>query len=352
MAFSGPLPVELMDKIVKYTSCNLVSRALTGHISSSLSEKMDRTVLIYGTVQGGKTKEIVNCLKNKEFKDEIKVLVIQNSLLVLEQYKQRLEKEKINFQVVTKNTTKLTCKVILILGNSFRYRYFLSMEPERYVLLLDEADLTLKNCPLKKAYKTFHITATPFSSQPIVYDRIIKLKEDPNYYGLTKLNVEQYTINSVEEFSSTKKGMLLINNIVYVNDMKIHALELSAKYPSIPVILLTSVKTLYLNHIPIEIAKKHSISKIIDSLHRFNHVIFIANRLSNRGLSYVSSDFSRHLTHQISKVGGNITNFIQKLRILGIYKDNVKPKLIVDNLERFEKYLNFVEGFSTDILLE
>jgi len=71
-----------------------------------------------------------------------------------------------------------------------------------------------------------------------------------------------------------------------------------------------------------------NIQKIIDKFSENSHVILIANRLSNRGLNYTNSGYSRFITHQVSRSMTNYTNFIQKCRIFGIRK-NVQAKPII-----------------------
>lgn len=347
------LPVEIIDQIVLMTKSFKVAHALKDFISKKVYEECDRNILIYGQVQSGKTKEIIKVLKGEDYKDETKVLVIQNSLMVLKQYCQRLRNEGVEYQVVTKTTSEINKGVVIVMNNKFRYTYFKNITKDthsRYILLLDESDQTSVNCPLLVSsgnFKTFHITATPFHD--FKYDRIIICKDDnPNYYGIDKIDVEVVDDmnDTVREFLSTSKGMMLINKYVYVEDMKETAHWLSKKHPKIPIVLLTSHKTLYLNNKVTKI-RGASITKIIDTFTGFNHIIFIANRMSNRGLSYVSSDYTRHLTYQITRVKNNVTRFLQSLRILGRYTDNPTLKLVIDSTDEtmFNKHMDFIKNF-------
>jgi len=139
--------------------------------------------------------------------------------------------------------------------------------------------------------------------------------------------------------------MMLINKYNRVKIMTEYAEELTIKYKEIPIVLLTSHRYLYLNGKKKVLSR--SITKIIDSLSKHSHIIFIANRLSDRGLSYTSSDYSRHLTHQIARVRPNMTSFIQSLRILGIYNDNPELNIYIHEdqeilfKKHIDKYLNF-----------
>lgn len=347
------LPIELMDKIVLYTGDLCVADALRRYITQYVYDKLSKNTLIYGQVQGGKTKEIINVINNEMYNNIKKVLVVQNSLLVLRQYIQRLRAECITFQVVNRNTTELNENVLIVLNNKFRYKYFLKLIMEKYILLLDEADQTYKNCPLK-AYKTFHITATPFYPRKadIAFQKIIEVDTHKQYYGLDQLQVEEIADidDTIDDFVKTKYGMLLINKYSYIDKMHQCANSIARRHQRVPVVLLTTDKVLFLNGKRTRIGNK-PISKVIDSLADHDHIIFIANRLSNRGLSYVSSNYKRHLTHQITKIRKNASSFIQSMRILGIYKDSPELKLYVDNAKLFEKHKTYLKNFDVRKLL-
>jgi hypothetical protein len=359
------LPVEIMDKIVLTTGDARVAHALRDKISQYALNRIEKNILVYGDVQGGKTNEILKYIKKTY---ETKVLIIQNSLLVLNQYEQRLKSEKIDYQIIHKDTTEITKNVVLILNNRYRYSYFSNFEKDmKYILMLDESDQTINACPLKNSknvYKTVHITATPFNKMH--YDRCIKVPKNANYYGINDLNVDfNYIENDdeyIENFLEESEGIMLINKYSYVAQMTDCAKTISKKFKNIPIVLLTSERKLYLHNNTFtkdfdrqrgfKKIKHKSISKIIDSLKDHKHIIFIANRLSYRGLSYVSSDYSRHLTWQITNVNSSVTNFLQSLRILGIYKSKTPLNLrliISDKSDKlFNKHLRFIENFDIE----
>lgn len=341
------LPTELIDKIVLYTNDLNVANALENYITQYVFDKMEKNILIHGDVQSGKTNEIIKVLKKPRYVNVPKVLVIQNSILVLKQYIEKLQQNKIDFQIITKETKTINKNVIVLLNNSYRYNYFNKFNIDKYILILDESDQCIISCKLK-SYKTIHVTATPFNYPKklrVDFDQIIKIKskEDNNrkYYGIEDLIIEQNDSLPIDDFLSTKNGMMLINRYNYIDEMKSCSLSLSIKYPDVPIILLTYDKFLYLNN-QITKIKEKSINKIIDSLKNYSHIIFIANRLSFRGLSYVSSDYKRHLTYQITKVRTNPANFLQSLRILGIYDKNKELKLIIptSSMDLFRSHVN------------
>jgi len=146
MNMIAKLPTEIIDKIVMETSDMNAAVALRSFMSTYAYDKMEKRVLIYGHVQSGKTKEIINFIKTTHGR---KVLVIQNSLLVLSQYMQRLTAERIDFQVISKETEKINHDVIIIMNNNHRYNYFKKFCIDKYILLLDESDQTIVSCPLK-----------------------------------------------------------------------------------------------------------------------------------------------------------------------------------------------------------
>lgn len=344
-------PVEIVEQIVLYSKSFNVAYALKDYISRRVYDEIDKNILIYGQIQSGKTKEIIKILKNREYKDEKKVLIIQNSLMVLKQYIERLNREGIEYQIITKNTKTINKNVAIVMNNKYRYNYFKKIEPKKYIVILDESDQTWRNCPLK-GYKTYHVTATPYNDMQ--YDRIIMADVQKNYYGLDKIKVEvnDDTNEIIDEFLSTSEGMMLINTDIYIKDMKSNAAYLSKIYPKVPIILLTSEKRLYINK-RIKKIKEDSISNIIDKFINYKHIIFIANRMSSRGLSYVSSDYSRHLTCQITKVRSKITTFLQSLRILGVYNNNPTLKLYINSRdeELFNKHIDFIKKYNINDLI-
>ena len=342
------LPIELIGEIVQYTDFE-TCKILKNYIPSKIFELMRKNILIYGNVQSGKTNIILNILKDKDFTNQRKVVVIQNSLLVLKQYEERMKKKNISFQVIDKHTKKIDKNVIFLINNKFRYNYFLKFNLINYILILDEADMIFPKCPLE-GFKNFHITATPFSLNNHKYDDIIYLKRPKNYFDWSNIQIKSQNVeSSINDLLKYENGMMLINKFTKVKQMKEQCEKLSAIYRNIPIVLLTKDKILYHNN-QIKNLKMKSISLIIDSLKNHKHIIFIAYKLSSRGLSYVSSDYKRHLTYQLTTINSNKpTSLLQRLRIFGIYKTQQKLKLILENEEQviqFNDQIKFVENFS------
>ena len=351
------LPTEILEEIV-FKACDLnVTEALKSHITRYAYRKAyPKKILIHGDIQSGKTSEIIKILKNDLFKSELKVLVIQNSTMVLKQYTARLRMEGISFQVVDVNTKKITSNVVILLNNVYRYSYFFNLcnrNSNVDVLILDESDQTVMGCPLK-ATTEYHVTATPIYPRKLKmhFDHVIKLQSPENYYGLNDLTVvcQDDTLESVNSFLKTNSGMMLINKYMYIEEMKVIGQMLTDRFPQIPIVILNSEKKLLIDGSCKKVTG--SISKIIDSLDRHPHIIFIANRLSLRGLSYVSSDRTRHLTHQITRIRYDFRNFMQSLRICGVYPGlSTQLKLIIstDEQQLFEKFKGKYENLRNSI---
>jgi hypothetical protein len=181
-----------------------------------------------------------------------------------------------------------------------------------------------------------HVTATPFRYTKNIdsenqIDKTIILKTDNNYVGLNDVNIIEIIappnipikvhVHQIirNDFMLKPSGIMLINCFPFVKTMKQRALEISTEHFNVPVVVISSNKYMYINGI-VQILKINNIQKLFDQFNHYHHVIFIANRLSNRGINYTNSEYSRHVTHQIS-LQNNCTGFIQKCRIFGLRPD-------------------------------
>ena len=80
---------------------------------------------------------------------------------------------------------------------------------------------------------------------------------------------------------------------------------------------------------------KHALQYFKNREQTPSHIIIIAGLMVGRGLNIVSSDYQWHLTHQILRVSDNadISDLIQKLRLLGIFKDSLPLRLFLTKRE-------------------
>jgi hypothetical protein len=297
---------------------------------------MKRKKLIYGEVQSGKTANIIQELTKATTLIPM-ILIIQNSLMVKKQYESRLKDFGISFQTIDRKTNKIDKPVVILMNNPHQMKKYNELNgPDTYSLLLDESDITRKHPLVQNALTETHITATPFNRQYYkqFFDEIHFIERNPDYYGLDKVTLREAPLNDqglidifavVQDFLQSPTGMLLINHISRIQNMHLVAKRLSITFPDIPIVVMTSNKRVYLNQIHTTIKEK-KINIILDRFNSNAHVIIFANRLSTRGISYTNSDYSRHITHQLSKCTSS-TGFLQKCRIFGIYKDH--PKLTI-----------------------
>lgn len=314
-----------------------------------------KKILVYGRIQVGKTKKIIEIIQNNA--STLILLIIPNSLSVLNQYKSRFDNVNINYQVVNKHIETIDTNVLILMNNVSRYKHYHRLNINKLMMtIIDESDMCIKShmCKLvienENIIKQYHVTATPFSKS-MVYDKKIKINQPDNYFGMNKLNVtEEDDMNkSINQFIKTPTGIMLINRLHLIQDMKSLANQLSYVY-NVPIVMLSSQKIIYINN-KMYNCNDYTVSEIIDKLHHCNHIIFIANKLSLRCISYVSSDYKRHLTYQLSTIKNSKINFIQKLRICGIYNDNPILNLVLsqNNLKKYDKYVRFIERYEASI---
>jgi hypothetical protein len=300
--------------------------------------------LIYGEVQSGKTAKIIEEVRNSPLPV---VLVIQNSRLVLKQYVDRLRDASVPFQVVQKNTTVLTARVIVLLNNKNQFAKYMALNPPKtYAILLDESDLTHHHPLRANAEIEIHVTATPFRYKPHTFDSIEFVEKRPDYYGLDKVRLRPISkevnyLAIVAEFMASQ-GVLLINTFTRVEQMRTVAMTLSSTHPTVPVILLTTEKGVYLNRVFSRI-RGNSLNRIMDQYANQSHVIIVANRMATRGISFSNSDHTTHITHQVSKPN-TLTGFLQKCRILGVYPNLPELTLYIEEgfvwkIERYKQIL-------------
>lgn len=326
--------------------------------------------LVYGEVQSGKTRKIMEYIQM--YRRELpKIVVIQNNLFMLNQYIKSLEHNCISYKVLSKNSCRDDYnqeRVLLILNNKFRmgamgkYMNNNKYSLKSYCLILDEADQYIKKIQdswiYQNALNVLHVTATPFRYKHILdFDNVVKLKPDSNYIGINNISIKQTFVDKFpelsyvsrlrnrihtiikEDFMKQPEGVMLITCFRFVRVMKYEALRLSSTYSDTVVIVITSKILIYLNGAIYSTRKNTNLQKLFDELK--GRVILIANRLSNRGVNYTNSNYTKYITHQISMASNNHTNFIQKCRIFGIRPTKSNPILYcIINDTRMSSFVN------------
>lgn len=320
------LPSVLLNRIALFTGDYRAVMTLAQHNivdRDFIMKHIQTRTLLYGPVQSGKTNAILEIIQRPENQEITKVLVIQNSRLVLSQYRNRMKAQGILFQVINKKTEHFQPgTVLLVMNNKYRLAYYQKVTPpEKFLVIMDEADLYGRHPIADGAREEFYVTATPFCKiyRKDFFHHIHRIPTVEQYVGMSDVDVRTSTLpQAMFQFLRTEtEGMMLVNSISRVQKMKVYAAHLSAQHPNLPVIVLTAKKWLYYQGKVAHITEKN-ISSIIDIFVNHPHIVFVANRLSLRGLSYTSTDYSRNLTHQFSDFSTTtITNSLQKMRLLG-----------------------------------
>lgn len=340
---------NLLTNIFEYLEPNEIKQMRTTMLRSAFHYDYlmpQHNTLLYGQVQSGKTSKIMEYIKTYR-PDILKIIIIQNNVRMLYQYKNALLNNEISCEVIdSKASVYKNSNVLITIYNKYRIHAlekFLSKNGLRkYCLVLDESDQYLKKIKettlFNNSKHVLHVTATPFNyakNHPKKHnvDNLIAIKPPANYVGIDKVKIVPIEVrnntvhlqdihvkNIMNDFIKVDTGFMLINSYSFIADMKRTGLELSIAHPTIPFVVLSSKSYLYMNGSMTKCDMKN-VQKGIDKLNKYPHIVIIANRLSFRGINYTNASYSRHITHQITKAG-NYTNFLQKCRIFGVRNEN------------------------------
>ena len=368
----------LFSYIVSFLSDKNLKQLAKGPLGYLIHEFVVPTshTLIYGQVQSGKTAKIIEYVKNYR-SDVPKILVMQNSLSMLKQYTMCLKANNISYKVINKSSAKEELgqeKVLLTMNNKFRmsalskYIDKNKYKFNKFNMILDESDQYLKNMSkniiFNKAKHVLHVTATPFKYQTNLkykskfeVDEVIMLKpKNDSYLGIndvkiiekilplptTDSNILNEICNIINlDFNLKSEGIMLLTCFRFVSVMRSSALSLSLRYTRIPIIVLSTKTTVYLGGLT-GVIKDNNVKNIFDKFKKYSHVIIIANRLSNRGINYTDSTYTRHITHQVLLASSNYTSFLQKCRIFGL-RNQITIQPVIYCLVNNDKNLNFAD---------
>ena len=368
----------LFSYIVSFLSDKNLKQLAKGPLGYLIHEFVVPTshTLIYGQVQSGKTAKIIEYVKNYR-SDVPKILVMQNSLSMLKQYTMCLKANNISYKVINKSSAKEELgqeKVLLTMNNKFRmsalskYIDKNKYKFNKFNMILDESDQYLKNMSkniiFNKAKHVLHVTATPFKYQTNLkykskfeVDEVIMLKpKNDSYLGIndvkiiekilplptTDSNIFNEICNIINlDFNLKSEGIMLLTCFRFVSVMRSSALSLSLRYTRIPIIVLSTKTTVYLGGLT-GVIKDNNVKNIFDKFKKYSHVIIIANRLSNRGINYTDSTYTRHITHQVLLASSNYTSFLQKCRIFGL-RNQITIQPVIYCLVNNDKNLNFAD---------
>jgi hypothetical protein len=269
--------------------------------------------------------------------------------------------------------------IILMLCNVFqldKIKELLKIYKGDYNLCIDEVDFSIKtrdhtsciDCYMNDlkmgANHILGATATPFSLFLSEGDisKFKKIKEGHNYHGISSLKLrfinpkidiknfpycDSVTINTVYTELLTREHCILLHTVVKEKVLQYRLGEYINKlFPQFTTIIYNGDGILVNSTQPIglippksvnsygQIINKYyslphghlfinySISEVLQILKGHCHISIIAGHLASRGISFVSSDYSIHLTDQYFHAGKSShgENLLQSLRILGCYK--------------------------------
>jgi len=277
--------------------------------------------------------------------------------------------------------------VVILLCNHHQLRKMknvLKIYKGDYNLCIDEVDFSIKtkenssqtdiilNQLKKGANHILGATATPvavFITQKEM-SKVVKLKPNKNYHGVESLNIEfvdsfvtndpRSDIDAINKIYSsllkkdsavvlhsvTKKRKNHLSLMNYISDLfptftfviyngdgirvmcKNRPLNHFAKQKSINQYGQYINKYFLLEH-GNHLFQNYSIAEVLqllvdDPFYNHTHISIISGFLASRGVSFVSTDYSLHLTDQYFNAGPRThgENYLQSLRILGCYKDN------------------------------
>jgi hypothetical protein len=234
----------------------------------------------------------------------------------------------------------------------------------------------------EKANHILGATATPFAlfSTEKNLTKIKKINESTNYKGIDYLdlkfvdpiiikNINRFphcdylTINKVYRACLEKDNCVLLHSVIKEKIFHTSLMYyISKTFPQFTVIVYNGdgivvkcsnrtdlpfaknksynkykqlIRKYYFNHCEeIHVFEKYSISDVLQILkddpeYNHTHISIISGNLASRGISFVSNDYSLHLTDQYfhPSRSSHGENLLQSLRILGCYNDSKKLTL-------------------------
>jgi len=275
--------------------------------------------------------------------------------------------------------------VLILLCNKFqiyKMKKVLQLYRGEYNLCIDEVDFSIKSkdnkskvdqllLELKESAKgILGATATPIALfNDFSITKIKKMVPGKNYCGIETIKVNYLTPNITNEPLTDAESIELIYNSLLEKDHAIllHNVNKTRKYHKKLLHLLSDIypqftvltyngdgiKVLCKNRPELPFCKKKSINNYgqminkyyhLGEIHLFEnfsisevlqvlkddlvwnhtHISIIAGNLASRGITFVSSDYSLHLTDQYFHVNSSHgENMLQSLRLLGCYTDSV-----------------------------
>lgn len=343
-----------------------------------LKEKLDNLSYVYikGQIQEGKTMLlVVSCVYCICIQKVLPIIVVDSTnahyIDFVRKLKYFLTKMKrqlnVDLNVVNyKNISSINDKSIVVTINHFtglgKIRDYVQRKNIQYNVFIDEADkakyggkeeaksrVILKDL-VENSIKSLDCTATSFSlyeNEQMTSENIFKMKTHPDYKGIESLTwkhiPEKLTAEKNKKYMlkwakiiSKHKGFNTKNGFHPAIGLFIFDRKIKEHRDFVEICQKRKLKCDFLeynssqkNMLAYNGQKiKKSLSDIIQDQNR--SLIIVAGDLAGRGISYVSTDFKKHLTHQYLSPSKTATTTIteQNLRILGKYQDDIPLTVI------------------------
>lgn len=332
------------------------------------------TKLVVGDVQSGKTRFIIDVAVRNIQNGISTVVVVRNSKADYIQLCSRIAEQHASVRVVRADypmTIKRALNIptiIIALGNHSQIsRLVNTQERSVYDLIVDEADVyfdsvSQRSCHLQLLTPRlkYLVTATPLpilkTIDGLTGRSVIMLDSSENYKGWNDMQIsdlsnitELDTLAPFEDDGFKHPIVLLERQHRKTYQFEIHNRLMGTDWVSIVynadgiVLSHTSIRqrpviggvkgkrTLNGYLFPnLQIHQALQYLRDLDpEVQRFKRISIVAGVYANRGISFCSTDYKWHLTHQCVP-SSNVTSFenaIQMIRMCGVYTDNIPLKV-------------------------
>ena len=321
---------------------------------------LQKQYIVKGHVQSGKTNFIINTSK---------IFLDLNYLIVIIVRDRKSDKQQLFIRL--KEQIKKYSDIYIVLGNASSISKIEKKLDKPYILFIDEVDFVDHNQKSQKyksiqilkekAVSIFGISATIMDSlakDNILSENLILLDKSTFYKGIQ--NIEMIEIDENSKFTGKIKSNLFdqdINLFLFINSFisrkpyKEHPniclitnsrtkhpcekaqIELSKHYSNLSIIIYNGNGISFTKG-EVSFKSKKSISSFLqilknEGLEIHPHIIIFAGDLAGRSISFTSEDYQWHLTDQRLLVSNTCDEpeLIQKIRLCGIYKDDIPLRL-------------------------
>ena len=381
----------------------MVYLALIGDVQSGKTNEeilycfnsINNKIPVIFIVRNIKADQLQLCNRIREYNININVSILRGTKVL-----EFLKSIGILIVLCNKDQLRVTCKFLEQYGNE-------------YNVCIDEVDFSIKTkngTSLTDVYLTkiknnakniLGATATPFALFSTEKKMVVKKLHPSNkYHGINSLNV-QHVASDIRNFAESdtiaiteiydallaKERAFILHSVTKKKELHTNIMHhLAEKYPSFTVLTYNGdgISLMSNNRPSLPFTKKVSanmygqiinkyyfidnvhffqnwaISEVLqllvdDPVYKHTHISVISGHLASRGISFVSSDYSLHLTDQYFTAGKKThgENYIQSLRILGCYSDSLPLTLwcskytwenILEHNEIIHRIINELDG--------